>query len=109
MASKPRKLASQIASNNFQANFSPANFEDEELKMMAAVLNASDLNVYFQCASTQTPIRYITHAYQSAEYTKETDTLSFKLVDDSTETLTHYRFVSLLGGHQNIPELPPVF
>ena len=76
---------------------------------MVAVLAKSDLNVYFQCISTQTPIRYIHHAYHSAVYEKETDTLSFDLVDGSTKTLTHDRFVSLLGGHEGIPELPPVY
>ena len=76
---------------------------------MAAILHVSDLNVYFNCISSQTPIRYITHAYKSAEYTKERDTLSFNLVDGSSESLTKYRFVSLLGGHEGIPELPPVY
>ncbi|KAL4561751.1 hypothetical protein LXL04_033925 [Taraxacum kok-saghyz] len=108
MASKPKKSASSIASNNFQANFSLSKFE-EDVKIMAAILSVSDLNVYFQCTSTQTPIRYITHAYKSVEYTKETDTLSFNLVDGSSETLSRYRFVSLLGGDEGIPDLPPVY
>ena len=30
-------------------------------------------------------------------------------MDGTTETLSHYRFVSLLGGHEGIPELPPVY
>ncbi|KAL4583073.1 hypothetical protein LXL04_007637 [Taraxacum kok-saghyz] len=108
MASKPKKSPSPVASNNFQADFSLSNFNDD-VKIMAAILRQSELNVYFQCTSSQTPIRYITHAYQSAEYTKETDTLTFKLVDDSSESLTSHRFVSLLGGHEEIPELPPVY
>ena len=108
MASKPKKSPSPLASNNFQDDFSLSKFE-EDVQIMAAILRVSDLSVYFQCVSTQTPIRYITHAYHSAEYTKETDTISFQLVDGSTETLTHYRFVSLLGGHEGIPELPPVY
>ena len=66
MASKPKKSASPLASNNFQANFSLSNFE-EDIRIMAAILKVFDLNVYFQCISTQTPIRYITHAYHSAE------------------------------------------
>ena len=51
MASKPRKSSSQIASNNFQANFSLSNF-DEVVRILAAILNVSDLNVYFQCISS---------------------------------------------------------
>ena len=111
MAAKSRKPSSQIASNNFQADFALKNFEGTEIKMMAAALHKSDLNVYFQCVSSQTLIRYITHAYHSAVFDKDSDTLSFKLVNDSTETLTHSRFVSLLGGHEGIPEseLPPVY
>ncbi|KAL4564655.1 hypothetical protein LXL04_028723 [Taraxacum kok-saghyz] len=108
MASKPRKSASPIASNNVQADFSPSNFNDD-VRIMAAILHKSDLNVYFQCISTQTLIRYITHAYQSAQYYKETDTLSFNLVDGSSESLTRFRFVSILGGHEGILELPPVY
>ena len=108
MASKPRKSSSLIASNNFQAEFTISN-HDKDVQIMAAVLAKSDLNVYFQCASTQTPIRYIHHAYHSAEYTKDTDTLSFDLVDGTTKTLSHFKFVSLLGGHEGIPELPPVY
>ena len=76
MASKPKKSPSPLASNNFQANFSLSKFE-EDVQIMAVILRVSDLNVYFQYISTQTPIRYITHAYQSAEDNKETDTLSF--------------------------------
>ena len=76
---------------------------------MAAFLAKSDLNIYFQCSSSHTPIRYITKAYTTAEYTKETDTLSFCLVNDELETITKDTFVSALGGHQGIPELPPVY
>ena len=76
---------------------------------MAAVLAKSDLNVFFQCTSTQTPIRYIHHTYHSAQYEKETDTLSFKLVDGSFEILSRYTFVDHLVGHEGIPELPPVY
>ena len=111
MVSKSRKTSTQIASNNFLADFSRKHFEGTEIKMMAAALQISDLQVYFQCASSQTPIHYITHAYHSTVIDKDSDTLSFKLVDDSTETLTQYRFVSLLGDHEGIPEteLPPVY
>ncbi|KAL4556404.1 hypothetical protein LXL04_039055 [Taraxacum kok-saghyz] len=100
--------APPLASKNFQADFSISKFEDD-VKIMAAVLAKSDLNVFFNCISTQTPIRYITHAYQSAEYDKETDSLSFHLVDESSESLSKFRFVSLLGGHEGISELPPVY
>ena len=111
MASKSRKSSALFASNNFQANFSGKNFEGTDIQLMAAALRSSSLNVFFQCASTNTPQRYISHAYQSASINKDSDILSFKLVDDSTETLTKYRFVSLLGGHDGIPasELPPVY
>ena len=110
MASKSRKASALFASNNFQADFSGKLFEGTDIKMMAAALRKSSLNIYFQCASTHTPNRYISHAYHSSTINKDSDTLSFKLIDDSTETLTKYRFVSLLGGHDGIPasELPPV-
>ena len=51
MASKPKKTASPLASNNFKADFSLANFEND-IQIMVAVLRVSDLNVYFQCIST---------------------------------------------------------
>ena len=76
---------------------------------MAAFLAKSDLNIYFQCSSSHTPIRYITKAYTIAEYTKETDTLSFRIVNDDLESITKDNFLSALGGHRGIPKLPPVY
>ena len=105
---KSKKSASPFASNNFQADFSTSNF-DKEVKIMAAVLAKSDLNVYFNCISTQTPIRYITHVYQRTDFDKDSNTLSFQLVDGSSETLSKFRFVSFLGGHEGIPKLPSVY
>ena len=108
MAPKTKKSVYLLASNNFQADFSIPNF-DKEVQIMAAVLAKSDLNVYFNCISTQTPIRYITKAYQTADFDKDSDTLSIQLVDGSSETLSKFRFVSFLGIHDGIPELPPVY
>ena len=105
---KSKKSASVFASNNFQADFSLPNY-DQDVQIMAAILRSSDLNVYFQCSSTHTPIRYITKAYTTASFDKETDSLSFKLVDESSVTVTKLKFISALGGLQSIPELPPMY
>ena len=63
MASKSRKASALFASNNFQVDFSGKLFEGTDIKMMAAALRKSSHNVYFHCASTHTPNRYISHAY----------------------------------------------
>ena len=105
---KSKKSAPIFASNNFLPDFSLPNY-DQDVQIMAAILAKSDLNVYFACSSTHTPVRYITKAYTTAEFDKETDSLSFLLVDGSSETLSKLKFVSALGGHQGIPELPPVY
>ena len=106
---KSKKSAPIFTSNNFLADFSISKY-DKDVQIMAAILAKSDLNVYFSCSSDNTPFRFITKAYSTADYDKETDTLSFLIVDGKTTgTISRDSFVSALGGHQNIPELPPVY
>ena len=106
---KSKKLGPIFASNNFLADFSITKY-DSDVQIMAAILAKSDLYVYFLCSSSNTPVRYITKAYSTAAYYKETNTLSFLLVDGKTTgTISRYSFVSALGGHQNIRELPLVY
>ena len=44
-----------------------------------------------------------------AGYDTDVDTLSLKLINGDDSLLTKDIFVSALGGHQNIPKLPPVY
>ena len=48
-------------------------------------------------------------AYSTVGYDKDADTLSFELINGEDSLLTRNIFVSALGGHQNIPELPPIY
>ena len=50
---KSKKSAPIFASNNFQADFSLHNY-DQDVQIMAAILAKSYLNVHFQCSSTHT-------------------------------------------------------
>ena len=71
---KSKKSAQSFAQNNYRADFHPSNF-DKDVQIMAAILRQTTQNTFFIAHSTNTPVKYITHAYQTAIYDKKEDTI----------------------------------
>ena len=76
---------------------------------MVAILRKNSPKQLLHSQFTNTPVKYITHAYQTAVYDKKEDTIRFKLIDELDSVLTRDIFVSALEGKQNAPTIPQVY
>jgi len=93
MAPKSKPL---FASNNFRAVLNPDNYDDD-LKIMAVILRASDLHQPLSRFTHTIPIRCILNAYETSTYVEEDDHITVVLTNNEEVILDRNLFVRSLG------------